>query len=223
MKISLMINNFTFGTNIFSLSLFRTAVVLLILVSSSSAASPPKQLTQVIDHFMNMESTSLEIHQVIDWRFSSSNDSIDLQMDIKAGRNFHLTISAFGMELYVTENEMMSINHLRQQILYEDAEPDALLKQLFVGGDLNDARFKREKNLEGGLRQLDFKFASDFSDWVELSVILDQNDNLKKMILVDYDGNQYLISMTYRSNFNDFTLPDIKQDYLQYQISDLRD
>ena len=112
---------------------------------------------------MNMESTSLEIHQVIDWRFSSNNDSIDLNMDIKAGQNFHLTISSYGMEIYVTENEMMTINHLRQQILYETASPDALLKQLFVGGDLNDAKFKREKKLEGGLRQLDFKFTSDFS------------------------------------------------------------
>lgn len=229
MKISLMIRNSicrmysSEGQLGFIMLKLKLAFMLIVLVPTLNAGTPPKELTQVIKHFMNMESTSLEIHQVIDWRFSSNNDSIDLRMDIKAGRNFHLTISAFGMEIYVTENEMMSINHMRQQILYEDASPDALLKQLFVGGDLNDARFKREKDLEDGLRQLDFRFASDFSDWVSLSVILDEKDDLKKMILVDYDGNRYLISIIYRSVFDDFILPNIGQDYPQYQIADLRD
>ncbi len=201
----------------------RALLILLMFMSQAVAAQPPKQLTGVIEHFMNMESTSLVIEQVVDWRFSSKNDSIELRMNIKAGHNFHLNLVGFGMEIFVTENEMMTINHLRQQILYENASPDALLKQLFVGGNLNDARFKGEKSLERGLRQLDFRFAGDFSDWESLSVILDQNDDLKKMILVDYDGNKYLINLKYEPEFDDFALPDIQQDYLHYQVADLRE
>ena len=122
----------------------------------------------------------------------------------------------------MTDNEMITINHLRQQILYENATPDALLKQLFVGGDLKDARFKGERSIAGGLRELKFRFAGDFSDWESLTVFLDDNDDLKKMILIDYDGNKYLISLKYQGEFTDFVVPDIKQDFLHYQIADLR-
>ena len=193
------------------------------LLTQLAAASPPKELTRVIDHFMKMEATSLEISQVIDWRFAGKNDSIILQMDIKAGRNFHLTLAAFGMEIFVTEHEMMTVNHVRQQIIYEDATPDALIKQLFVGGDLNDARFKREEEIDGGLRRLDFRFAGDFSDWQSLSVVLDANDDLKRLTLVDYDGNKYLITLNYLQHYENFVLPDIQQDFLHYQKADLRD
>ncbi len=198
-------------------------MVLLILLAQVYGAKPPKQLTKVIDHFMNMEQTSIEIKQVIDWRFSSKNDSITLQMDIQGGRNFHLTLDNFGMEIFVTKNEMMTINHFRQQILYENASPDAILQQLFVGGDLNAARFKRELKTEGGLRQLDFRFAGDFSDWDGLSVVLDDNDDLKQMILIDYDGNKYLIFLNYLPDYDNYALPDIEQDFLHYQIADLRE
>ena len=172
---------------------------------------------------MNMELTSLEIKQIIDWRFSSKNDSITLRMDIQGGQHFRLTLDVFGMEIFVAENEMMTVNHIRQQILYENADPDALLKQLFVGGDLDDARFKHEQNIEGGLRKLDFRFAGDFSDWESLSVVLDDNDDLKQMILVDYDGNKYLIFLNYLPDYDNYALPDIKQDFLHYQIADLRE
>ena len=116
----------------------------------------------------------------------------------------------------------MTINHARQQVLYEDASPNALLEQLFVGGDLDDARFKREKAIGNGLRQLDFQFSGDFSDWESLSVILDQKDDLKQMTLVDYDGNKYLITLRYQAEYDAFVLPDLDQEYLHFQIADLR-
>ncbi len=196
---------------------------MVVLLSMVYAKKAPKELTHVIDHFMNMEATSLEISQVIDWRFSSKFDSVNLQMDIKGGRNFRLTLPAFGLEIFVTENEMITLNHVRAQILFENASPDALLNQLFVGGDLKDARFKREKAIENGLRRLDFRFVSDFSDWESLSVILDGEENLKRMILVDYDGNKYMINLRYLADFNNYELPDVKQDYLHYQVADLRE
>lgn len=186
------------------------------------SANPPKQLSQVIDHFLNLEATSLEISQVIDWRFAGESDSIRLRMDINAGRNFHMILPAFGMEIYVSENEMLTLNHVRQQVLYEEATPDALLKQLFVGGDLNDARFKREKSLKNGNKRLDFQFDGDFSDWESLSVILDETDNLQKIILVDYDGNEYLITLKTLPEFERFVFPDVNTDYLHYQVADLR-
>lgn len=224
MKISLMINNIhSYNSCFISLRVIRILTLMqLILISQMSAATPPKKLTHIIDHFMNMEATSLEVQQVIEWRFSSNRDSINFRMDVKAGRNFHLTLASFGMEIYVTEAEMMTINHLRQQILYEAASPHALINQLFVGGDLNDARFKNEKRLESDLRQLDFEFAGDFSDWESLSVIVDDLDDLKKIILIDYDGNKYLITLKYMNEFDNFSLPDIQQDLIHYQISDLR-
>jgi hypothetical protein len=193
-----------------------------LIIASQSFAATPKELTGVINHFMNMESTSLEIQQVIDWRFLHANDSIAFRMDIKAGRNFHLDLAGFGMEIYVTEHEMVTINHSRAQILYENATPDALIRQLFVGGDLKDARFKRKKSVGEGLHQLDFKFVGDFSDWESLSVVVDESEDLKKMILVDYDGNKYNISLKYRAEFDDFSLPDVDQEYLHYQVADLR-
>ncbi len=202
--------------------LFQIGFAGLLLVSQVLAATPPKQLTQVIDHFMNMEATSLEITQVIDWRFSSKNDSITLKMDIKGGHNFRVDLSDFGLEIFVTESEMVTINHFRQQILYENATPDALLRQLFVGGDLSNARFKGEQAIAGGLRELNFRFAGDFSDWESLTVMLDDSDDLKRMILIDYDGNQYLMSLRYQPHFNDFGVPNIQQDFLHYQIADLR-
>lgn len=204
------------------LLLLARSFLLVILVSQAAGANPPKQLTNVINHFMNMEATSIEIQQTIDWRFSSNNDTINFKMNIKAGRNFHISMASFGMEIYVSENEMMTINHLRQQVLYEDASPDALLKQLFVGGDLNDARFKKETKVETDLRQLDFKFSGDFSDWQSLTVFVDASDDLKKLNLIDYDGNKYLINLKYLENYDNFNMPDIKQEYLHYQIADLR-
>ena len=201
----------------------QVAAALVLSITFGYAAKPPKQLTGVIQHFMDMDSTSLEITQVIDWRFSSESDSIKLQMNITAGHNFHMTLPAFGMEIFVTEREMVTINHSRQQILYESASPDALLKQLFVGGDLNEARFKGEKKLEQGSRRLDFQFSGDFSDWEALSVILDSKDNLNRIILQDYDGNKYLISLKYLPRFEGYLFPDIGTEYSHYQIADLRD
>ncbi|MCF7824092.1 MAG: hypothetical protein K9N35_07960 [Candidatus Marinimicrobia bacterium] len=196
--------------------------LLIAMVAQVFAAKAPRELTSVINHFLNLEATSLEIHQVIDWRFFNKHDSLSFRMDIKAGRNFHMNLAAFGMEIFVTESEMMTLNHVRAQILYEDASPDALLKQLFVGGDLNDARFKGQKQLGNGLRQLDFVFVGDFSDWESLSVILDDEDDLKKLTLVDYDGNNYLITLHYLEQFEDFNLPDLKTEYVNYQVADLR-
>ena len=224
MKISLMINR------IISIHIAKRLVhfflsllaVLVMMNPVSVNAAAPKELTTVIDHFMNLDETSIEILQVIDWRFVGSNDSISLRMDIKAGQNFHLTLAAFGMEIYVTESEMITINHVREQILYENATPDALLKQIFVGGDLNDARFKREKDLKNGLRRLDFQFYNDFSDWESLSITLDGDDMMKQMTLVDYDGNKYIITLTYLKEFDRFMIPDVARDYMHYQIADLR-
>ena len=206
----------------YSTFVLHTIVGLLFLLSHSFAASPPKELERVIDHFMSMESTSLEIQQIIDWRFSGENDSLVLQMDVNAGSNFRLTLAAFGMEIFVSDSEMVTINHSRRQIIYEEATPDALVKQIFVGGDLNDARFKRERPVDGDLRQLDFAFSGDFSDWESLSVILDAQDDLKKLVLVDYDGNKYLISIKYLESFEDFAIPNVIDDYLHYQVADLR-
>ncbi len=203
-------------------SFLRMSLLILIISTQTLAGSPPKQLSQVIDQFMNMDSTSLEIHQVIEWRFSKDRDTLKLQMDINASRNFRLTLARFGMEIFVSETEMMTINHGRMQVLYENASPDVLLEQIFVGGDLNDARYKREKKLKNGLRQLDFKFSSDFSDWESLSVILDDTDTLQQLILVDYDGNKYRLTLQYKPMFEKFVIPDVQTDYLHYQIADLR-
>ena len=225
MKISLMTRGFRSHRiqQIFWRDMLQALAVIVFGLSLASAAKPPKQLVTTIEHFMNMDSTSIEISQVIDWRFATENDSIKLQMDIQGGHNFHMTLAAYGMEIFVTEHEMVTINHSRQQILFEKASPDALLKQLFVGGDLNTARFQREKDLGLGARQLDFKFAGDFSDWESLTVIVDKNDNLTKINLVDYDGNKYLISLKYLPRYVGFSAPDITTEYSHYQIAGLRD
>jgi len=224
MKISLMIKSTTVHTTTYRSLLVRLQWMLAITLLSIplGAASPPKQLSTVIDQFMGMEATSVKIKQVIDWRFSSKSDTVRIQIDINGGRNFHVLLAAFGMEIFVSENEMITLNHSRQQVLYENATPDALLKQLFVGGDLNDARFKGEKKLKDNRRRLNFQFDSDFSDWESLAVVLSDDDKLQKLVLVDYDGNKYIISLEYLLRFNNFTIPNIDQDYLHYQVADLR-
>ncbi len=225
MKISLMIKLQILPIRLYrSLKATPTVLALLLCLSVSlSAAKPPKELSKVIDHFMNMEATSVKIKQVIDWRFSDKRDTVRIQMDINGGRNFHVQLADFGMEIFVTEQEMITLNHLRQQVLYENTTPDALLKQLFVGGDLNQARFKGEKQLKDGRRRLNFSFDSDFSDWESLSTVLGTTDKLEKLILVDYDGNKYIISLSYLIQFEEFTIPKIDEDYLDYQIADLRE
>ncbi|MBT6012141.1 MAG: hypothetical protein HOG80_12260 [Candidatus Marinimicrobia bacterium] len=224
MKISLMIKS-----AILQLKLYRSSIVnlsglaiFLCLSVSLSAAKPPKELSKVIDHFMNLEATSVKINQVIDWRFSNKRDTVRIQMDINGGRNFHVMLADFGMEIFVTEREMITLNHIRQQVLYENTTPDALLKQLFVGGDLNQARFKGEKKLKDGRRRLNFTFVDDFSDWESLSTVLGNDDKLEKLILVDYDGNKYIISLIYLVGYEGFPIPKIDEDYLHYQIADLR-
>ncbi|NQV40882.1 MAG: hypothetical protein HQ506_00895 [Candidatus Marinimicrobia bacterium] len=194
----------------------------IFMSTTLSAAQPPKELAKVIDHFMNLESTSVNINQVIDWRFSDKSDTVRIQMDIRGERNFHVMLADFGMEIFVTENEMITLNHIRKQVLFENATPDALLKQLFVGGDLNEARFKGEKKLTDGRRRLNFQFSGDFSDWESLAMVLDQADSLEKLVLVDYDGNKYIISLTYLASYEGFIMPIIDQDYLHYQVADLR-
>lgn len=197
-------------------------MIFILMGVSLSAAQPPKELSKIIDHFMNLETTSVKISQVIDWRFSDKSDTVRIQLDIRGGRNFHVMLADFGMEIFVTENEMITLNHIRQQVLFENATPDALLRQLFVGGDLNQARFKGEKILTEGRRSLKFQFADDFSDWESLAMVLDQADSLEKLVLVDYDGNKYIISLTYLASYEGFTIPIIDQDYLHYQVADLR-
>ena len=196
---------------------------LFLLATQVLAAKPPKQLSQVIDAFLNMNQTSLRIEQIIDWRFGGADDSLQLDMDIQGNRSFHVTVPAFGMEIFVTETEMLSLNHIRQQAILESASPTALLDQLFVGGDLSDAKFKKQKITPDGSKQLDFVFSSDFSDWDQLSVILDAAGTLNRIILLDYDGNRYSISLHTLDHFNDFTIPDLATIYPHYQIADLRD
>lgn len=204
------------------IALLRWVLFFVLMNGQLLAANPPKELSKVIDHFMNLKGTSVAINQVIDWRFSSKSDTVRIQMDINAGRKFHVMLADFGMEIFVTENEMITLNHVRQQVLYENATPDALLQQLFVGGDLNDARFKGEKKLNDGSRRLNFQFSGDFSDWDRLSIVLSTDDDLQKLILVDYDGNKYIITLSYLDKYEDFSIPIIDQDYLHYQIADLR-
>jgi len=224
MKISWMINPLT--RRLIQGKYFSSLVYLAFLgltISAVAAAKPPKELQRVMDDFLSMKNTSMRIEQVIDWRFASNNDSLYLNIDILADQQFHVTIPVFGMEIYVNELEMMSINHIRQQLIYENSTSDALINQLFVGGDLRDARFKKELIVKGGGRKLEFVFSGDFSDWDRMSLTLDQNEQLVGMTLVDYDGNKYLIDLIYKENFENFRVPDIKSDYPDYQIADLRD
>ena len=207
-------------------SLAKTLTITLLYAILSMqmvmAAQPPKELSKVIDHFMNLEATSVKINQVIDWRFSDKSDTVRIQMDINGGTNFHVMLADFGMAIFVSEKEMITLNHIRQQVLYEKTTPDALLKQLFVGGDLNKARFKGEKKLRDGRRRLNFSFDSDFSDWESLSTVLGDEDKLEKLILVDYDGNKYIISLRYLVGCEGYSIPKIDEDYLHYQVADLR-
>lgn len=224
MKISWMINPLT--RRLIQGKYFSSLVYLAFLgltISAVAAAKPPKELQRVMDDFLSMKNTSMRIEQVIDWRFASNNDSLYLNIDILADQQFHVTIPVFGMEIYVNELEMMSINHIRQQLIYENSTSDALINQLFVGGDLRDARFKKELIVKGGGRKLEFVFSGDFSDWDRMSLTLDQNEQLVELTLVDYDGNKYLIDLIYKENFENFRVPDIKSDYPDYQIADLRD
>ncbi len=224
MKISLMIkslNAIHFKYHPVRYYLRCTALFLFTSVQVS-AAGPPKELSKIIDHFLNLQTTSIEINQVIEWRFSDKRDTLRIQLDINGARNFHVMLADFGMEIFVSEDQMVTINHLRQQVLYENATQDALLKQLFVGGDLNQARYKGEKKLNGDQRILNFQFAGDFSDWESLAMILNASDQLEKMILVDYDGNKYIISLDYLAEFESFVIPDVDSDFLHYQIADLR-
>ncbi len=225
MKISLMIkSDVSLKVKYHSMiTCFKLLMVFVVATGQLVAASPPKELSKIIDHFMNLQATSIKINQVIDWRFSSQSDTVSIQMDINASSNFHVMLADFGLEIFVTENEMITLNHLRQQIMYENATPDALLKQLFVGGDLNQARFKGEKKLDDGRRRLNFSFSGDFSDWDRLSVVLNAVEDIEKLILVDYDGNKYIISLNYLPSFEGFTVPNIDRDYLHYQIADLRE
>lgn len=190
--------------------------------SAATAAKPPKELQNIINDFMSMESTSMEVLQVIDWKYKSEDDSVRFQMNILANQNFHLDLWAFGLEIFITETEMLTVNHVKKQVIYENASPDALLDQLFVGGDLADARFKDEKKLKGGDRELEFLFSSDFSDWESLSVTVDDAGDLQKIKLVDYDGNHYHITFKYLNRFSKFVLPDISKDLMGYKIADMR-
>ena len=53
-------------------------------------------------------------------------------------------------------------------------------------------------------------------------MVLGQGDDLEKLILVDYDGNKYIISLSYLESYEGFTIPIMGEDYLHYQIADLR-
>jgi len=197
--------------------------IFLLLHVQSFAAETPKQLQSVIDDFLNMENKSIRIEQVIKWRFAPNDDSLYLNIDIKAGRSFHVTLPAFGMEIFVSDAEMMTLNHARQQLILENASPDALLNQLFVGGDLRDARFRKEKTLKNGTHELDFVFSGDFSDWDKMTIRLDRERMLQGMTLVDYDGNKYLIRFEYKLAYEPFVVPDMETDFQSYQIADLRE
>ena len=224
MKISLMIRTvFSESTKSGLIGKYLQRLLIFTLMSATLIeAKTPGELSKVIDHFLNMEATSVEIKQVIDWRFSDKSDTVRVQMDIRGGRNFHVLLAGFGMEIFVTEDEMITLNHVREQILYENATPDALLKQLFVGGDLNKARYKGTKNLKNDRKRLNFTFMDDFSDWESLSMVLDATEVLEKLVLVDYDGNKYIISLKYLEEFEDFNIPKVNMDYLHYKVADLR-
>jgi len=204
-------------------SLTRLCGHLLFLGLPLIAGEPPRELDRVIQHFMNLESTSVQIKQVIDWRFSDASDTVEIQMDIRGNRRFHVTLPGFGLEIFVTESEMVTLNHARKQILYETASPDALLKQLFVGGDLNKAKFKGSKALKQGGKRLNFVFNDDFSDWERLSVDLNEIEQLQALNLMDYDGNEYLISLRYLDAYRSFQVPAPGSDYLHYDMADLRE
>ena len=195
----------------------------VISIPTGIAANPPKELQRVIENFLNMESTSMELTQVIDWKYSADNDVVTLRMDVRSGQQFRVDLPAFGLEIFVNETEMMTLNHIRKQILYEDATPAALLNQLFAGGDLNQTRFKGEKKLSGGHRELTFTFDTDFSDWDRLSVTQTASGVLKQIDLIDYDGNHYKISIDYLDKFMNFVLPSIGSDFSDYKVADLRE
>ena len=203
-------------------TLLGPLLVLFIGVGSLKAASPPKELTSIIHQFMDMERTSIHIEQVIQWKYYSKRDTIRVEMDIEGNRNFHVLLPGMGMEIFVTQTEMITLNHIRNQILYENATPDALVKQLFVGGDLNRARFKGEKKRPEGGKQLNFSFADEFSEWERLSTYLDETGQLTKLVLVDHDGNKYVILMNYQKSYRPFRIPQVELDYATYQVADLR-
>lgn len=203
-------------------TVFLRFILLLVIGVYLKAASPPKELSTVIDQFMNMARTSIHIEQVIEWKYYAKRDTIKLEMNIAGNRNFQVLLPGLGMEIFVTQTEMVTVNHIRNQILYEDATPDALLKQLFVGGDLNRARFKGEKELPKGGRQLNFRFADEYSEWERLSTFLNGAGQLTKLELMDYDGNKYVIMMSYLDSFEAFKIPQVDLDYATYQVADLR-
>jgi len=207
-------------------SLARTLLVLFALTvipfKPVAAANPPKELQRIMDNFMNLEATSMEILQVIDWKYKGGNDSVRFQIDIQGSQRFHLELYAFGLEIFVGDGQMMTVNHIRRQIIHEDATADALLKQLFAGGNLNDARFKEEQDLADGKKELKFRFDVDFSDWESLSIVLDEEDHVNEIKLVDYDGNLYTISFRYLERYSSFEYPNLENEYVGYKLADLR-
>ena len=203
-------------------TLVLKSALLLILLGQTLMGSIPSELQQVLDSFWQLKRTSLQIHQRIDWRFSKPDENFSLQLDIQDNEHFRVDLTSFGLEIFVSPNAMMTINHQRRQILIEDATPDALLRQIFVGGDLNLARFKGLKQLPEDARRMDFSFDSDFSDWDKMSLFLNTSSHLTGIFLKDYDGNDYHLDLEYLPDYLDYSEPDVKQEYLTYQLADLR-
>ncbi len=201
----------------------RVTLLLLafLLVNPVQADEIPAELKTILDRFLGLERNSVNIRQEIHWRFFGGVDTLEAEMDIRQERRFHLSIPAYGIEVYTFGDSLITVNHTRRQILLETASKRELIDQLFVGGDVSSVHLKRKKELGNNEIRHDFTFRDEYSEWSSMKITT--RESLPVLIhLTDYDGNKYLIHLSYQSVFRDFNDQFISQNYMDYELADLR-
>lgn len=194
---------------------------MLILPMGVLQSTTPPELATLLQTFLNQRNTTIAILQETDWRFYPKIDSLHIQMDIQDDRHFQVTVPAYGLEVYVLGDSLLTVNHGRQQILLEAAGPRELIDQIFIGGDLDDARLKRRKTEKDGRERLIFNFRDEYSEWESLE-ILTQAELPQEIILKDYDGNRYIIHLTDREVLTSVDFSRIRSNAWGYPLADLR-
>jgi hypothetical protein len=192
------------------------------LISATALAKEtPPEISRVVDRFLNQEQVSIDIVQEIHWKFYRKVDSLQVFMDIYDNAHFRLLLPGFGMEVYVLGDSLVTVNHTRGQILLETATRDELIDQLFIGGDISDAKLVRTSKSENGNTRDEFVFKSDISEWQRLT--MEHDKGLPKRVeLVDYDGNRYLIKLRYQRSYRSFDSQLPARNSWNYELADIR-
>lgn len=202
----------------------RHLLILKLTVLSSLALADgiPEDLSIILDRFLKLEETSVEIRQEIHWRYFGGVDSLRAFMDIRDEQSFRLNVPGFGLDVYRQNDSLITINHRKKQVLIEKARHDAMIDQLFIGGDISSVKLRRSKDLGNNRKRYEFVFRDEYSEWQRMKIWTWQ-ELPQEIELLDYDENTYRIMLRYSSDFVEFNLTRLlNENPMGFEIADLR-